>query len=174
MFSPHVVPEPSFASESTFSFAGDIVVGPTPSGPTVTLNLVAPYEPILCLDGKRVTEATDDDSERALIWNYRRVPALFHILDLDLGLRGALDRDGVCIVDLVSLGDGVFLDHGQARRKLARARVRMPTWAILGPLGTRADLNARSRSMFASGTKLEVRCEDGGRVLSRQYLRVGR
>jgi hypothetical protein len=67
-----------------------------------------------------------------------------------------------------------FLDHGAVRRTLESVGSKTAPFSILGALSTRADIEKRARATYAPGTRIEVRVEDGGRVISRRQMRVGR
>lgn len=157
---------------------GDIVVMPVPIGTPLTLTFASPYEPWLVLGTSRVLEDRSADSRTALLWLSRRLPALYRALDQMRGLRGVLHEGMVTVTDCVVLDstatDGAFVDHGTLQSLFDSARISLPPFAVITDLGGRFDLSARARTMYASGTPVEVRIEDQGRVVGRRRLRVGR
>lgn len=171
---PPPIPEPAYEVDDEPAYEGDMVVFPVPQGRRVTLSFAGPYEGFLTLDDKRVIEHSDGDTRRLLLWQSRHLPALYRVLEQRYGVAGVLTGEGVVLVDGVELQTSTFLDHGRLRQLLGPVRARLPAFAILGPIGTRAELSHRLRGMFASGTHVEVRCEEEGRVTSRRRLQVGR
>jgi hypothetical protein len=100
---------------------------------------------------------------------------LWRALDVERGVRATLVGAQMIVTDLVSLADGAAVDHGGLMSVLEGARVKTPTFAVLGSsMPTRAELLARARALYAAGTPLDVRVEEQGRVLARRTLRVGR
>jgi hypothetical protein len=167
--------EPAFDADDAPLPDGELVAAPIPTGTRVTLRFASPFEPWLTLGGRRVTADRGGATRALLVWLGRRQPALLRALELERGLRATLAADGVIVTDLVSLADGVAVDHGGLMSALEGARVRLPTFAVLGAsMSTRAELMARVRSLYAAGTPLDVRIEDQRRVLGRRAVRVGR
>ena len=167
------VPEVGLERDLTRISEGDLVVFPRSPGPTVTLRFPAPYEPFLRVDGKRLLEANTSAERVLLIWLGRRLPALSRILEERTGLRAVLHKDVVRVSELVELESENLLDHS-AMRRLSEADVTLPAFAVLGPMGSRAELMSRLRSIYAAGTQVEVRGEEMGRTLWRGHLEVGR
>lgn len=154
---------------------GEVVASPLPSGQRLTLRFASPFEPWLSLDGRRVVEDASADARIVLVWMSRRLTALYRSLDLHRGLRATLTQGGVVVVtDLVEVDGGEAADHTTVTTSLEAARVRTLDFAALGASGHRADLLARVRGLYASGTLLELRVEDGQQVVSRRRIRVGR
>lgn len=153
---------------------GELVVAPLPSGGAVTLRFASAYEPWLSLDRRRVLEDASPAHRAVLIWASRRKTALYRVLDVLRGLRATLTSTGVVVTDLIQLDDGTAADHGTLAAVLERARVKTPAFATLGDAGHRVDVQARARLLYAAGTPVELRIEDGGQIVSRRRWRVGR
>lgn len=153
---------------------GEIVVAALPSGSAIGLRFASAYEPWLSLDGRRVVDDSSVAHRAVLIWATRRKTALYRILDVLRGLHATLTSSGIVVTDLVNLDDGSAADHAGLAAALERARVKTPTFAVLGDGGHRVDVFARARSLYAVGTPVELRVEDQGRVVSRRRWRVGR
>ena len=154
---------------------GDVVASPVPVGPRLTLRFLSAFEPWLSLAGRRITADDGAESRAVLLWFGRRQATLWRALDVDHGLRATLAQGQVIVTDVIGLDDGVALDHGAVMGALELARVRWPAFAVLGAsIGSRAELAARARALYAAGTQLDVRVEEGGRVRARRLLRVGR
>jgi hypothetical protein len=154
---------------------GEVVASPMPSGQRLTLRFASPFEPWLALDGRRVVEDASSDARLVLVWLSRRLTALYRALDLHRGLRATLTPAGVVIVtDMVDIDGGAAADHTTMTTSLESARVRTLDFAALGASGNRAELLTRVRGLYAAGTLLELRVEDGRQVVSRRRFRVGR
>jgi hypothetical protein len=167
--------EPAWDDDDAPLAEGDIVAAPMPQGQKVTLRFVAPFEPWLTLGQARVTDDASEAHRALLLWLGRRQAALWRALDLERGLRGTLTAGQLVVTDVVGLHDGEALDHGSMMSVLEPAKVRWPAFTSWGAsTGSHTDLVARARSLFAVGTQLDVRVEEGKRVLSRRRLRVGR
>lgn len=169
------IDEPVVDSDDAPLPEGEVVAAPLPSGRSLTLRFASPYEPWLALDGSRVVEDAGPDARIALTWCARRLTALYRALDLHRGLRATLTPAGhVVVTDIVTVDDGAAIDHDALTATLEGARVRTLDFAALGVAGLRADLLARVRGLYAAGTMLELRVEEGRRVVARRRLRVGR
>lgn len=169
-----VVPEPVVDPDDAPVPEGEAVITPVLQGAAVRLRFPSPYEPFLTLEGRRVVEDRGPATRDLLFWFARRMPALWRALDTKRALLGVLHGSTVVVHDVAELQDGSFLDHGLARQTLEPARVALPQVALLGTVASRSEIAARSRGMYATGTTVEVRVEDGGRVVARRLLRVGR
>jgi hypothetical protein len=172
--SPIPIPEPVVDADDAPVPEGEAVVAPLLQGPAVRLRFPSPYEPFLTLEGRRIVEDQGPATRDLLFWFSRRMPALWRALDTKRALLGVLHGGAVVVHDVVDLADATFLDHGLARQTLEPARVALPQVALLGTVTSRSDIAARSRGMYAAGTTVEVRVEDGGRVVARRLLRIGR
>jgi len=169
------IDEPVVDSDDAPLPEGEVVAAPLPSGRSLTLRFASPWEPWIALDGQRVVEDAGPDARVALIWIARRLTALHRALDLHRGLRATLTRAGhIVVTDIVSLDDGAAIDHDALTAALEGARVRTLDFAALGASGLRSDLLQRVRGLYAAGTMLELRVEEGRRVIARRRLRVGR
>ncbi|MBM4280906.1 MAG: hypothetical protein FJ137_09130 [Deltaproteobacteria bacterium] len=154
---------------------GDVVVSPLPVGPRLTLRFVSAFEPWLAVAGRRINADDGPESRAALLWFGRRQATLWRALGVDHGLRATQAQGQVIVTDVLGLNDGVALDHGAMMGALELAKVRWPAFAVLGAsIGSRAELAARARVLYAAGTQLDVRVEEDGRVRARRLLRVGR
>lgn len=171
---PPSIPEPTYDEGDNSTGEGDLVVCPVPKGRRVTLAFAGPYEAFLTLDDQRVTEHTDRTTRRLLTWQARHLPALYRALEHRVGLAGVLDEDGVVVCDAIDLERGAFFDHVRLRQLMAPVRARLPAFALVEGVSSRAELSQRLRSMFAAGAFVEVRTEEAGRALSRRRLQVGR
>jgi hypothetical protein len=154
---------------------GDVVASPMPAGARVTLRFASPFEPWLTLAGARVHADHGGETRALWLWFGRRQAALWRALDVARGLRATLSTGSVVVTDVVDLEDGAAVDHGSLMASLEGARVKWPAFAVLGAsMGSRPELAARARALYAAGTQLDVRVEDGQRVRGRRRLRVGR
>jgi hypothetical protein len=154
---------------------GEVVAAPLPSGRALGLRFASPYEPWLTLEGKRVVEDVDVDSRTVLVWMMRRLTPLYRALHVMRGLTGTLTATGTVVVrDVVNFDDKSALEHGALSSLLESSRTKTLDFSALGMSSTRQELHARVRGLFAAGTPLEVRVEDGQRVISRRRWRVGR
>lgn len=171
---PPPIPDPPLVEGNAPFPDAEVVVLPAPAGRRVTLSFASPYEPYLTLDDGRVLDHPDADTRRLVTWMARRLPALFRALELRYGLLGVLDEGEVIVLDALDRESDTFVDHGRLRQLLGQARVKLPAFAILGSVANRGELGVRLRSMFAAGTSVEVRHEDGGRVVARRRMLVGR
>jgi hypothetical protein len=170
-----IADEPAWDDDDAPLPIGDVVASPVPSGTRITLRFVSPFEPWLVLGGRRITADRGDDARAVLLWFGRRQAALWRALDLERGLRATLAAGQLIVTDVVTLTTGVAVDHGTLMGSLESARLRWPAFAALGAdITTNAELAARSRALYAAGTQLDVRVEDGGAVRARRRLRVGR
>jgi hypothetical protein len=169
------IDEPVVDSDDAPLPEGEVVAAPLPSGRAMSLRFASPYEPWIDLDGRRVIDDVDGDARTVLTWVARRLTALFRALDLHRGLRATLTPAGqVVVTDIVGVDDGVAIDHDALSATLEGARVKTLDFAALGVGGGRAELLARVRGLYAAGTLLELRVEDGRRVVARRRWRVGR
>lgn len=168
------VPSPAFDDAAESLPDGEMVAFPAPSGADVTLWFASPFEAYLCLDGRRVQLHDAPDERLLLEWLHRRLPPLYRALSLERGLRATLAGDEVRVVDVVDLETQTFVDHVKMRQTLTHAGVVQPSFAILGAVPTRSELRDRLRGMYASGTAVEVRAEEGGRAVARRRVIVGR
>ena len=159
---------------------GDVVTAPVPSGPVLTLRFASPYEPWLTLRGRRVLVDDGDESRSVLLWLSRRLAALNRALDVTRGLRATLSTgvglhtSVVIVTDVIRLKDLTAADHQSLASVLEGARVRLPSFAVLGPSMAKNELLQRVRTLYAAGTPLEVRSEAQDQVVGRRRLRVGR
>ena len=167
---------PSFEEEAEDSplLDGEVVVYPAPRGRYVALRFAGPYEPFLTLEGERVMKASSPDRARLLEWMGRRLPSMYRELEHGYGLCACLTLRGIEVTDVVELESGKRLDHAGIRQQLSNSDVLLPQLALLGMIGSLGELQGRIRGMYASGTLLEVRREEAGRVLGRRRIRVGR
>jgi hypothetical protein len=168
------VPEPEYDADEAPLTDGEAVAMPTPVGAPLTLRFPSPYEVYLVLDGRRVVEDDGGPSRELLLWSSRRLPSLWRALEDRAAVRGVLLDGRVIVTDLYDFSSGQFVDHGLLRERLEPAAVELGRFSLLGPIGTRAELVSRVRAIYAPGTVVEVRIEDGRRVISRRRLRVGR
>jgi hypothetical protein len=167
--------EPAWDDDDAPLPDGDVVASPLPTGARVTLRFASPFEPWLTLGGVRVCADTGGEARVLWLWLGRRQATLWRALDIERGLRATLSAGTLVVTDVVDLQDGVAVDHGSLMAALDGARVRWPAFAVLGSsMGSRAELSARARALYAAGTHLDVRVEDGQRVRGRRRLRVGR
>jgi hypothetical protein len=184
-----LVDEPQLDPDDAPLPDGDVVTAPVPSGPVITLRFASPYEPWLTLRGQRVLVDDGDDSRAVLLWLSRRLAALTRALDVTRGLRATLTPGStghphpgpagahssvVVVTDVIRLEDGSAADHQSLASVLEGARVKLLSFAVLGPAMSKNELLARVRTLYAAGTPLEVRSEDQERVLGRRRVRVGR
>jgi len=153
---------------------GDVVAAPLPSGAPLALRFASPYEPWLAVRERRVTAESESEHRAALLWLHRRLIPLSRVLDVGYALHGALTSTGVVVTDVVSVDDGVAVDHAQLASMLDGVDARTLEFVSLGAGGSRSDLLARVRHLFAAGTPIEVRVEDRRRVVARRRWRVGR
>jgi hypothetical protein len=166
--------DPAWDDEDAPLTDGDVVAAPITAGARVTLRFVSPFEPWLTLGGARVRADNGGDARALWLWLGRRHAALWRALELARGLRATLAA-GVIVTDVVELDGGVAVDHGTLRTSLEGANVKWPAFAALGTaMGSRAELAMRARALYAAGTWLDLRIEDGQRVRGRRRLRVGR
>jgi hypothetical protein len=174
------MPEPVLDAEDAPLPEGEAVALPVPSGKAVTLRFPSSFESWLTLGGERVREDTGPEARELLLWASRRLPALSRALEERLGLRGVFvppsagSHAHVVVTDLVQLDDGEFLDHGLLRERLESANVELARFSLLGLLSTKVELDKRVRATWAPGTLVELRVEDGRRVVNRRRFRVGR
>jgi hypothetical protein len=148
---------------------------PLPAGTDVTLRFASPFEPFLMLGSTRIFTDTGAQARDLLLWLSRRLPALWRTLEDAVALRAVSTSGGhIVVTDLVSLEDRAFFDHGLLRERLEAANVELARFSVLGNIGTKAELEKRVRATWAPGTQVEVRVEDGRRVVARRRLRVGR
>lgn len=154
---------------------GEVVVLPLPVGRPLQLSFPSPYEPYLLLDGRRVRLDEGPDTRALLIWSSRRTAPLWRALEEGRALLGTLVDGEVLAHDVCVLEETpVFEDHTSLRARLEPASQQVAPFSLLGSLGTRADIDRRVRALYAPGTRIEVRVEDGGRVVSRRHTKVGR
>ena len=187
------VPEPLVDGDEAPLPDGEAVAFPIPLGPALTLRFPSPFEPYLELAGARVVDDDGGAARDALLWSARRLAALWRALDERTALRatvvgGALGAAGgafgggdgahIVVTDLVvaDRDDDAFewADHGVMRERLDAANVELARFSVLGPLSTKGELEKRVRAIYAPGTLVEVRIEDGQRVIARKRVRVGR
>lgn len=180
---PSPIPAPVLDAEEAPLPEGEVVGLPLPAGLPLTLRFPSPFEPYLALAGKRVVDdgvvadpRLAEAGRELLLWSSRRLAALWRALEDRAALHGVYveQQRQVVVTDLVSLEDAVFFDHGVMRERLENANVQLARFSLLGALATRAELDKRVRAAWAPGTVVEVRVEDGRRVVSRRRLRVGR
>ncbi len=172
--SPSPVPQPVLDDEDSPLSGSELLVAPVPSGRALTLRFASPFELFVTLDERRVTEHDEPDERRVLIWAHRRLPVLYRALEERLGLRALLTPDDVIVTDLSELAQPAFYDHARVRQTLAGANVSLLPLAMLDSVSNNVELKERLRAMYAVGTPVEVRAEEGGRVTSRRRLQVGR
>ena len=154
---------------------GEVVAAPLPSGRVISVRFASPYEPWLTLDGRRVVEDQDADSRAVLVWFSRRLTPLYRALHVMRGLTATLTSARQVVVrDVINIDDSSALEHGALSSLLESSRIRILEFAALGMVSNKQDLQARVRGLFAAGTPLEVRIEDGRQVISRRRWRVGR
>jgi hypothetical protein len=155
-------------------FEGEIVVRALMSPSRLTLYFPSVWEPFLFIDGQRLTSHDDARHRRVFTWLGRHLPVLFRALEDHRVLHGEITDAGIVVVDVASIEDRVFLDHAQVRRALGSGVFQFAPFAILGPIASRNDLMQRLRGMYATGSRVEVRREDAGRVMGRRIVKVGR
>jgi hypothetical protein len=154
---------------------GEVVALPLPSGRPFQLSFPSPYEPYLLLDGRRVRQDEGPDTRALLIWSARRTPALWRALEEQRVLLGTLVDGEALAHDVCEREEPhAFDDHASLRARLEPAGQKMPAFSLLGPLATRTDIERRARAIYAPGTHIELRVEDGGHVISRRRMKVGR
>ncbi len=176
------VPEPAFDADDAPLVDGEAVSVPLPAGTPMTLRFPSPFEPYLTLGGARVLDDAGGDARELLLWCSRRLPALWRALDERTGLRAVFvagpAESQIVVTDLVSLprddDPPEWFDHGLLRERLDASNVTLARFSLLGPLSTRAELERRVRATYAPGTLVEVRVEEGRRVVGRRCVRVGR
>jgi hypothetical protein len=169
-----MVPEPLYDADDAPLSDGEAVALPEPVGASFVLRFPSPYELYLELEGRRVVEDDGPAARELLLWASRRLPALWRALEDRAAVRGVLLEGRVVVIDLFDFGDQSFVDHGLLRERLEPAAVELGRFSLLGSIGTRAELVSRVRAIYAPGTIVEVRVEDGRRVVSRRRVRVGR
>ena len=169
-----MVPEPEYDADEAPLTDGEAVAMPLPVGAPLTLRFPSSYEQYLTLEGRRVVEDEGAATRELLLWSSRRLPALWRALEDRAALRGVFVDGRVIVTDLYDVVSETFVDHGLLRERLEPAAVELGRFSLLGPIGTRAELVARVRAIYAPGTVVEVRVEDARRVVSRRRLRVGR
>lgn len=170
------IPEPAVDSDDAPLVEGEVVALPLPSGFHVTLQFPSAFEPWLAVNGRRIVDDGSIAARELLLWQSRRLAALWRALEDRVALRAVYveQTHQVVVTDLVSLEDGSFFDHGLLRERLESANVELARFSLLGALSTRAELEKRVRATWAPGTLVEVRIEDGQRVIARRHMRVGR
>lgn len=189
--------EPALDDDSAALPEGEVVALPVPVGTRATLRFPSPFEALLTLGGRRVTQDDSPAARDLLLWSQRRLPALWRALGEHTVLLASHAEGSVVITDLALLerdldadtsdtaddADGAppapvyratFLDHGTLRERLEPCGVPLARFSLLGALGTKAELERRVRAAWAPGTLVEVRVEDDGAIVSRRRLRVGR
>lgn len=173
---PAPVPDPVLDDDDAPLPEGEVVGLPLPAGQPVTLRFASAFEPYLTLDGQRVVDDRGPDARELLLWSSRRLAALWRALEDRWALHAVYveQNQQVVVTDMVSLEDGVFIDHGLLRERLENASLQLARFSLLGALATRAELDRRVRAAWAPGTLVEVRVEESRRVVSRRRLRVGR
>jgi len=183
-----VLPEPKLDADDAPLSEGEAVALPLPLGPAVTLRFPSHFEPYLSLDGKRVIDDGGPDARELLLWSSRRLAALWRALGERTGLRPVFVGGGadaqIVVTDIVAFSEQRYedepapepewYDHGLLRERLDAANVQLARFSLLGPLSTKAELEKRVRATYAPGTLVEVRVEDGRRVIARRRVRVGR
>ena len=169
------VPVPLLDADDAPLPDGEAVALPLPAGTEVTLRFPSAFEPFLMLGGTRIVADTGPEARDLLMWSSRRLPALWRALEDSIALRAVSTGGGhIVVTDLVSIEENAFFDHGLLRERLDAANVELARFSLLGAIGTKAELEKRVRATWAPGTLVEVRIEDGGRVVARRRLRVGR
>jgi hypothetical protein len=167
--------EPAIDDDDAPLPEGEIVALPLPSGRPFQLSFPSPHEVFLLLDGRRVRHDEGPDTRALLIWSARRSPALWRALEEQRVLLGTLVDGEALAHDVCDREDPpTFDDHSSLRARLEPAGQKMAAFSLLGPLATKADIERRVRTIYAPGTHIELRVEDGGRVVSRRRMRVGR
>jgi len=169
-----VIPEPDYDADDAPLTDGEAVAMPLPVGAPITLRFPSSYETYVMLGDRRIVEDDGPEAREVLLWTARRLPSLWRALEDRAGLRGVLIEGRVVVTDLYDVHNATFVDHGLLREKLEPAAIELGRFSLLGPIGTRAELVQRVRAIYAPGTVVEVRVEDGRRVVSRRRLRVGR
>lgn len=169
------IAEPALDADDAPMPEGELVAAPLPSGKKLAVAFSSPYEPWFSLDGRRVVDDRSPEHRAVLLWGSRRLTALYRALELSRGMQATLTSSGqVIVTDVVALDNGEALDHGSLLGVVEGAQVRTLDFAALGPTSSRPELLTRVRGLYAVGTLLELRVEDGRRVLSRRRWRVGR
>jgi hypothetical protein len=173
--------EPPYDDDDAPLPEGEVVALPVPTGRAWQLSFPSPFETYLLLDGRRVRVDEGPDTRALLVWVSRRIPALWRALEERRVVLGTFVDGEVHALDVCEPGDPNdegsitrFLDHGAVRATLEPAGTKTAAFSLLGSLGTRADIERRARATYAPGTRIEVRVEDAGRVVSRREMRVGR
>jgi hypothetical protein len=155
-------------------FEGEIVVRPVGAPAQLTLYFASVWEPFLFVDGVRLISHENARHRHTFMWLGRHLPVLFRALEDHRVLHGEVTDAGVVVVDVATLEDRIFLDHAQVRRALGTGVFQFAPFALLGPIASKNDLMQRLRGMYATGSRVEVRREDTGRVLGRRVVKVGR
>lgn len=176
------IPEPELDEDGAPLPDGESVALPAPAGARVTLRFPSAFEVYLTVGGSRVTDDDGPAARDLLLWCGRRLPALWRALGERSALLAVHNDGRVLVTDLAELERDPdtdaeiarFLDHGALRERLEPCGVELSPFSLLGPIGTRAELDRRVRAAYAPGTLVEVRVEDGGLIASRRRLRVGR
>jgi hypothetical protein len=153
---------------------GDIVVRPIGTATRLTLYFPSVWEPFLFVDGHRLVSHEHTRHRHLFTWLGRHLPVLFRALEAERVLHADVTDAGIVIVDVAGIEDGVFLDHAQVRRVLGSGTFQFAPFAILGPISSKNDLMQRLRGMYATGSRVEVRREDSGRVVGHRTVQVGR
>ncbi|MFZ9885934.1 MAG: hypothetical protein ACO3JL_00420 [Myxococcota bacterium] len=168
------VPSVSFEEEFAPLGPGELLGFAVPQGRAVTLRFPSAFELFLTLDDRRVTDHDDASERQLMLWAHRRLPLLYRALGETLGLRAVLTPEDVVVVDVVVLANGESYDHMRVRSLLSGVDVALTPVATLGSDLELDALHERLRSLYVTGTVVEVRREGNGQVLSRRRLRVAR
>ena len=190
-----MIPEPPLDADDVPLPDGEAVALPIPTGAAMTLRFPSPFEPYIVLGGARIVDDISPEAREVLLWASRRLPALWRALEDRVALcavfeqrsdhqrndrsesRGERPGAPIVVTDLVALErdeEPVWFDHGLLRERLEAANVELARFSLLGALSTKAELERRVRATYAPGTLVEVRVEDGRRVVARRRVRVGR
>lgn len=151
-----------------------MAVFPSRQGRRVEVSFASPYEDVVLVDGERLTHHRSTQEMGVRIWVSRRLLALYQALGTTHGLVGAWAAQTLFVHDVVDKEAQTFADHRELQRRLASVNARLPPFAVLGEVATLAELSSRTRALYAAGTQLEVRHEDGGIVFARRRFVVGR
>jgi hypothetical protein len=166
---PPPLPSRKYDDDESPIDVGEWVVFPISQGVPFSVQFTSPFEPYFTTQGERVSLSHRSHS----IWLHRALPALYRALGTQFAALGVEIENTLIIQDLIDIESEQFLDHLTIRRKLDVCQVAQPPYAALGPVGNRHELNGRLRSLYAVGTTLEARQEEGTQILHRRKIQLG-